>query len=108
VAGVISALLAIVAFLGLEGEVINLRDFMLQYGDLVVGVVMTTPFALIALLFEVGRFYGYSALIIGGWVLPYLVEVQSGLPVIVAGGTIALIGLGLLTRFLVNNPLPSE
>jgi hypothetical protein len=108
VAGVFTLLLGVVSTLAFEGVVFNLREFMLQYGDLIVGVVMAIPFFLIGVLFEVGRFFGYSLLIIGGWALPYLVEVQSGLPVALSGGAIAFIGVGLLISFLSRYPLPSE
>ena len=108
VVGVISLLLGIVAFLGVQGQVFNLRDFMIEYDLLVLGAVMATAFALIAILFQVRRFFGYAALVFGGWLFAYLLDIDPGIPVVTAGGAIVLIGLGLLTSFLVKHPLPSE
>jgi MFS family permease len=107
-AGLIFLLLGIVAFLGVQGQVFNFRDFMMEYGLLVFGAVMASAFALIAVLFEVGRFFGYGALIFGAWLLAYVLGIEPGVPVASAGAAIALIGLGFLIRFLSNYPLPSE
>jgi len=108
VAGSISLLLGIVAFLGVQGQVFNLRDFMMEYGLLVFGAVMATAFALIAIRFEVRRFFGYAALVFGGWLSASLLDIEAGIPVAIAGGAIVLIGLGLFTSFVVKHPLPSE
>jgi len=108
IAGTLSLLLGVVAYLGVEGAAFNLQDFMMEYSLLLFGAVMAAAFALIAILFEVKRFYGYAALVFSGWLVPYLLVVEPGLPVAVAGGTITLIGLALLASFLVKYPVPSE
>ena len=108
VAGLISLTLGIVAFLGVQGQAFNFRDFMMEYGLLVIGAVMASAYALIAILFESRRFFGYGALIFGAWLLAYLLKIEPGVPVASAGAAIALIGLGFLTRFLAKYPLPSE
>lgn len=108
VAGLIFLLLGIVAYLGVQGQAFNFRDFMMAYGLLIFGAVMASAFVLIAILFEVGRFFGYGALIFGAWLLAYLLEIEAGAPVATAGAAIVLIGLGFLARFLAKYPLPSE
>jgi hypothetical protein len=108
VAGTISFLLGIVAFLGVQGQLFNLREFMLQYALLIFGAVMAAAFALIAILFEVRRFFVYAVLVFGGWFTSYLLDVEPGVPVSLAGGVITLFGLGLLIRFLNKYPRPPE
>jgi hypothetical protein len=108
VAGSISLLLGIAVFVGFQGEVFNFRDFMMEYGLLVFGVVMASAFALVAIFFESTRFFGYGALVFGAWLVSYLLDIEPGVPVSIAGGVIALIGVGLLVRFLVQYPLPKE
>ena len=108
VAGTLSLLLGIVVFLGFERQAFNLRDFMMEYGLLVLGAVMASAFVLISIFFEVRRFMGYAALVFGGWLSAYLLNIEAGIPVTIAGGLIALIGLGILVRFVVKIPLPSE
>jgi len=108
IAGTLSLLLGIVAFLGFEGQAFDLREFMMEYGLLVFGAVMAGAFVLISILFEIRRFMGYAALVFGGWLVPYLFAIEEGLSVAMAGGLISLIGLGILVRFLVNTPVPSE
>jgi hypothetical protein len=108
IAGTLSLLLGIVAVLGTEGIVFNLRDFMMEYSLLLIGVVMAMAFALIAILFEVRRFFGYALLVFGGWLSSYLLEIEPGAPVAIAGGMIAVIGIVLLVRFVNKYPVPSE
>ena len=102
IAGTLSFLLGIVAFLGTEGVVFDLRDFMMEYSLLLLGAVMAMGFALIAILFEVRRFFGYAALIFGGWLSAYLFDIEPGPPVALAGGAIVLIGSTLLINFLIK------
>lgn len=108
IAGTLSFLLGIVAFLGTEGVVFDLRDFMMEYSLLLLGAVMAMGFALIAILFEVRRFFGYAALIFGGWLSAYLFDIEPGPPVALAGGAIVLIGSTLLINFLIKYPARSE
>jgi len=107
-AGLMSLVLGIVAFLGTQGEVFNIRDFMMEYSPLVFGAVMAAAFVLVAILFESRRFFGYGAIVFGGWLAAYLLDINEGIPVAAAGGAIALIGLGILISFLVRHPLASE
>lgn len=108
IAGVFSLLLGIIAFAGVEGQAFDLRDFMLEYSLLVFGAILASAFALIAILFEVRRFFIHAALVFGGWLSSYLFDIEPGIPVAVAGGAIAMIGLGLLISFLGKYPLPRE
>ena len=64
--------------------------------------------ALIAILFEVKRFYIYSIFVYAGWLAGYLFDVNPGIPVAVSGAIIAIIGVGLIIRFLTKYPLPAE
>ncbi len=107
-AGTISFILGIATYLGVQGVVFDLRNFMMAYGTLVLGAIMATAFALVAILFEIKRFYGYAALVFGGWLLAFLFNFQEGAPVAAAGGIIMLTGLGYLIRFLTRYPLPAE
>lgn len=108
IAGTLSFLLGILAFWGFEGQVFDLREFMLEYGLLVFGAIMAGAFVLVSLLFEIRRFIGYAALVFGGWLTTYLVAVEEGIPVAAAGGLISLIGLVILFRFLANTPIAHE
>jgi len=107
-AGTLSLLLGIVAFLGFEGAVFDLRDFMMEYSPLLFGTLMAMAFALIAVLFEVRRFFGYAALTFGAWLSAYLFDIEPGPPVALAGGAIVLTGFALLISFLIKHPIPSE
>jgi len=108
VVGLIFLLLGIVVYLGVQGQAFNFRDFMMEYGLLLFGAVMGSAFALIAIFFEIRRFFGYAALIFGAWFLAYLLGIEAGIPVATAGLVIVLIGFGLLASFLAQHPLPSE
>ncbi len=108
VAGLISLLLGILVYWGVQGQVFNFRNFMMEYSLLIFGAVMAAAFGLIAILFEVKKFFGYAALVFGAWLSAYILDIEPGIPVATAGGIIVLIGLGLLISFLAKYPLPRE
>jgi hypothetical protein len=106
--GTLSALLGLFVSWGFERDALSIRDFMMVYGPLVLGVLTAMPFLLVALLFEIRRLFGYAALIFGAWALGFLLDFEPGISVSAAGGLIAAIGLWLLIRFMVTTPVPSE
>ena len=108
VAGSLSLLLGIVVFSGMQGQAFDIRDFMMEFGLLLFGAVMAGAFVLISIFFEIKRFMGYAALIFGGWLSAYLLGIEAGIPVAIAGGAIVLIGLAFLVNFLIKYPVPSE
>ena len=108
VAGSLSLLLGIVVFSGMQGQAFHLRDFMMEFGLLLFGAVMAGAFVLISIFFEIKRFMGYAALIFGGWLSAYLLGIEAGIPVAIAGGAIVLIGLAFLVNFMIKYPVPSE
>jgi hypothetical protein len=105
IAGTISLLLGLFVSLGFEGELFNLRDFMMEYSLLIFGAVMASAYGLIALLFDVRRFYAYGAIVFGGWLSSYLFDIEPGVPVAVAGGVVAAVGLGMFINFLIKYPI---
>lgn len=108
IAGTLSLIMGIVAFLGFEGRGLNLRAFMLEYGQLVFGVVMAAPYALISFFFGFRKFAGYAVLVFAGWLSAFLFAIPEGIPVVLAGGLISLIGLVALVRFLADNSRPGQ
>lgn len=108
VAGTFSFLFGIAAYMGFESIVFNLRKFMMDYSLLVFGAVLAGAYVLIAILFEVKRFYIYSIFVFTGWLTGYLFDVNPGIPVAASGAIIAIIGAGLIFRFLAKYPIPAE
>lgn len=108
VAGTVSVLLGIGVALGFEGVLFDFRDLLLEYSPLIFGTLIAMGLALVAVLFEVKRFYGYAALVFGAWLAPYLMNVRMGIPVVIAGGAIAIVGLALLVSFLSKYSVPPE
>lgn len=108
VAGILTLLLGVIAFLGTKGTVIDAQEFMREYSPLVFGAVMAGAFVLIAMVFEIRRFYIHAWFVFAGWLTSFLFDVEPGIPVALAGGMVSLIGLGLLARFLVENPRVAE
>ena len=108
IAGTLSLLLGVVAFVGFEGDAFDLRSFMLEYSPIVFGALMAGAFALVAFLFEVSRFYVYGAIVFGGWLASYALAINEGIPVAAAGGIVALSGIALLVRFLNKYPSSSS
>lgn len=102
IAGSVFAVLGFVVTLGFEGQVFNLRDFMMKYSLLVLGAIMASAFVLISILFELRRFSGYGALVFAAWLIPFIFPIREGTPVALIGGLISMIGFGILVRFLVN------
>jgi hypothetical protein len=103
-AGTLTFLLGIGAFLGFEGLVLGIKTLMLEYSLLVIGAVMAAPYVMISILFGLKRFAGYAALILMGWVAAYYLVPFEGLPIAAVGGMISLIGLIILVRFLSRVP----
>jgi hypothetical protein len=88
IAGVFSLLLGVLAFLATQGQILNAREFMLEYSLLMFGVIMAGAFALVALVFQINRFFLHAIFIFAGWV--------------------SVIGLGLLARFIAQYPTVAE
>ena len=101
-------LLGIFVALGFEGQMFNLRDFMMKYSLLILGAIMASAFLLISILFELKRFSGYGALVFAAWLTPFLFPIREGIPVALIGALISLIGVGFLVRFLINTTPPLE
>ena len=108
IAGTLSLLMGIVVFMGFEGLIFDLQGFMREYSLLVFGAVLAGAYILVAILFEAKRFYIYGFFVFSGWLTGYLFDVNPGIPVAMSGAMIAIIGIGLLLRFLAKYPLPAE
>jgi hypothetical protein len=108
VAGTLSLLLGLVAFVGFESPIFNFRLFMRTYSLLLLGVVMAGAFGLISILYEIRRFMAYAVLVFSAWLAPFLFQIHEGVLVAFAGGLISLIGIVILVRFLNHYPLPAE
>lgn len=78
---------------------------MLDYGPLVLGTVVATPFLLTVISSEVRRLLRYAALIPTGWALA-LLDFEVGISVTVVGAAISTLGAIVLIRFLRDNPPP--
>jgi hypothetical protein len=107
-AGSLFLLLGIFVTLGFEGQLFNLRDFMMKYSLLILGAIMASAFLLISILFELKRFSGYGALVFAAWLTPFLFPIREGIPVALIGALISLIGVGFLVRFFINTTPPLE
>jgi hypothetical protein len=108
IAGVFSLLLGVLAFLATQGQILNAREFMLEYSLLMFGVIMAGAFALVALVFQINRFFLHAIFIFAGWLSGYLFDINPGIPVAVSGGLVSVIGLGLLARFIAQYPTVAE
>lgn len=105
IAGVISVLLGLLAALAFEGQVFDLREFMMEYSLLIFGAVLASAFGLIALLFEIRRFYAYGLIVFGAWLSTYLLDIEAGIPVALSGGLVSAVGIFMLIRFLTQYPV---
>jgi hypothetical protein len=108
IAGVVSLVLGLITFLAVSGTLSSLEDFFDQYALLVLGAIIAGGLALVGLVFQIKRFYAYAVLAFGAWLLPHLLGTGPGLVIATVGAIILLIGVGLLTRFLIQNPRLTE
>jgi hypothetical protein len=108
IAGILSFMIGILAFAGFEGQVIDIRSFMMEYGLLAFGGIMASAFVLIAIFFEVRRFFAYGLVVFGGWLVPHVAPIEEGITVTIAGALVTMIGLAILARFLATTPVQSE
>ena len=106
--GLLALLLIFVLFQGVLGRGLDLKSMTNEYNLLVVGALMAAPYALFSILFGLMRFFGYAALILGGWFIAIYTIPYEGIPVAVAGTLISLVGMLLLARFLARTPPSSE
>jgi hypothetical protein len=104
IAGVLSAGLGLIAFLGVSGELAELKPFFDKYSLLLLGAIMASGITLVALVFQIKRFYAYAIIEFGAWLLSHMLRIDPGLPVAIAGGIMLLIGVVLFIRFLAENP----
>jgi hypothetical protein len=104
IAGVIFAGLGLIAFLGVSGELADLKPLFDRYSTLLVGAIMACAIILAALVFQIKRFYAYAIIEFGAWLLSHMLQIDPGFPVAIAGGIVFLIGVAFLIRFLTENP----
>lgn len=104
----LSAGLGVIAFLAVSGELAGLEEWFDRYTLLLLGAIMAGVLALVAFVFQIARFYLYAIIEFGAWLLGDLLGIDPGIPLGIAGAIVLLVGIGLLIRFLIENPRLSE
>ena len=83
----------------------RLHELWLEYALLIFGAVMASAFGLIALLFEIRRFFAYGLIVFGAWLSTYMFDIEPGALVALAGGLVSAVGLAMLIRVLARHPV---
>jgi hypothetical protein len=105
---VLSAGLAMIALLAVSGELAGLKAWFDRYPMLLLVAIIAGGLALAALMFQIARFYLYAIIEFGAWLLSDLLGIDPGIPVVITGAIMLLVGIGLFIRFLIENPRLSE
>ncbi len=101
---VLSAGLGLIAFLGVTGELAGLKDWFDSNTLLLLGAIIAGLLALVAVMFQIARFYIYAVIEFGAWLLSDMLGVEPGIHLVIAGAIMLLVGIGLLIRFLIKYP----
>lgn len=105
---VLSAGLGTIAFLAVSGELAGLKQWFDRYTLLLLGAILAGGLALIALMFQIARFYLYAIIEFGAWLVSDLLGIDPGISVAITGAIMLLVGIGFLIRFLIEHPRLSE
>jgi hypothetical protein len=108
VAGLVALLVVSGALLLIRVDGFAARSLPATYEWLFLGTIMAVPLVLAAFFFEVARFIGYAALIFGAWLSAFLLAIEPGVPLVIAGASVLLFGLVFLTGFLLKYRLPDR
>jgi hypothetical protein len=107
VAGVVSLLAGIAAYLVLTGSPSQATDILRDLKAIPFGAMLALLIMVVGLSFQLQRFWLYAGLVLGTFVVARWFDDSLHWFVMAVGGVILVAGLVLLVRFLRRYPLPA-
>ncbi len=103
-AGVATFLLGIAAYLMAEGAAPG-RDLVYEAAPGLLAFILAVMAIIIGMIMEHWRFFGYAGVLVAGGVVAVVYDTNPGLPLLLAGIAVTVVGAAMLVRYLRANPV---
>ena len=102
-AGCVTFLLGIGAYLAFEGSGSG-RDLLIDLAPGMLAFILAVLCLVLGLVMSARRFVAYAAVLVAAGVLAAVRDTNPGVPLLIAGSFVAVIGAAMLVRYLRANP----